>query len=148
MPKEKSAGAIIARKERGEPLYLLLHYPSTRRSKKEYWDFAKGHGNLGETEEQTIKREVKEETGITDLKFTPGFREIIRYFFQAEGKKIFKTVVFYCAITKTSKVSISFEHVAFKWLPFHKALEQLKFKNAKRLLIKAHNLLEVESVRS
>ncbi|MBI1984677.1 MAG: NUDIX domain-containing protein [Candidatus Wildermuthbacteria bacterium] len=141
MPKEKSAGAIICREEGGRPLYLLLHYPLTKRSKKEYWDFPKGHAEQGETEEQTVRREVQEETGISDLEFIPGFREAINYFFQAEGRKIFKTVVFYFARTRTSQVKISFEHAGFVWLSFEEAMMKLKFKNAKRLLTKAHHLV-------
>lgn len=143
MPKEKSAGSIIFREEGGKLLYLLLHYPSTKRAKKEYWDFPKGHVEQGETEEQTVRREVKEETNIQDLRFVRGFRETINYFFQAEGKKIFKTVVFYLAKTNTSEVKISLEHVGFMWLPFNEALLQLKFLNAKRLLTKAQRIISL-----
>jgi len=37
MPKEKSAGAIILRKEDNKIYYLLLHYHSG------HWEFPKGH---------------------------------------------------------------------------------------------------------
>ncbi len=142
MPKEKSAGSIVFYEEEGEPLYLLLHYPSAKKAKKEYWDFPKGHGKANETEEQTVRREVKEETSLEDLEFIRGFHETINYMFQAEGKRIFKTVVFYLASTKTKKVNISFEHVGYKWLPFAEAMKQLKFANAKKLLTKARPLAE------
>lgn len=147
MPREKSAGAIIVREERGIPLYLLLHYPTSKRSKREYWDFPKGHVEHAETEEQTVRREVQEETGIQDLVFIKGFRETINYFFQVGEKRIFKTVVFYFAKTKTAQVQISFEHQGFVWLPYDRAMLQLKFKNAKRLLTKAHNLLSGTSIQ-
>lgn len=141
MPKETSAGAIVFRKERGQPLYLLLHYPSSQKTKREYWDFAKGHIEKGETELETVKREVQEETGITDLTFIAGFKEAISYMFQVKGQKIFKTVVFYLGETLQKEVQISFEHLAYQWLPYEKALLQLKFPNARKLLKKSHDLI-------
>ncbi|MBI2112977.1 MAG: NUDIX domain-containing protein [Candidatus Wildermuthbacteria bacterium] len=147
MPKEKSAGAIIFRKEGERPLYLLLHYPSTKRAKKEYWDFPKGHVEGKETDVETVRREVQEETGIKDLEFFPGFKETITYFFQVKGKRIFKTVVFFLASTRTTDVTISTEHEGFIWLPFEQAFAQLKFANAKRLLTKSHHLISKQGVQ-
>ena len=85
MPIEKSAGAIIFRKENNNFFYLLLHYPSSAKAPKEYWDFPKGHIEKGEDEIKTVKREVEEETGLKDIKIIEGFREWIKYFFKFEG---------------------------------------------------------------
>ena len=71
MRKEKSAGAIVFRIENTKPKYLLLHYPSSANAKKEYWDLPKGHVEEGETEEETARREVKEETGLEAKHYTP-----------------------------------------------------------------------------
>ena len=142
MPKEVSAGAIVFRRDaRGQPLYLLLHYLSAPKTKREYWDFPKGHIEKGETEIATVKREVQEETSIKDLAILTGFKETISYMFQAKGQKIFKTVVFFLGETHQKEVKISFEHLAYIWLPFEKALLQLKFPNAKKLLKKAQGLI-------
>jgi 8-oxo-dGTP pyrophosphatase MutT (NUDIX family) len=142
MAKEISAGAIVFRRDaRGQPFYLLLHYPSSPKTKREYWDFPKGHIEKGETEVETVKREVQEETGIKDLAILTGFKETISYMFQAKGQKIFKTVVFFLGETHQKEVKISPEHLAYIWLPFEKALLQLKFPNAKKLLRKANNLI-------
>ena len=150
MPKEKSAGAIIYRMENGVPMYLLLHYQSG------HWEFAKGHVEEGETEEQTVRREVQEETGIDQLDFIPGFKENIKYFFRnnyalkAEDKKkapwIFKLVVFYLARTNIKEIILSKEHIGFAWLSFDDALKKLTFKNAKNVLTKAHNIISAASV--
>lgn len=141
MPREKSAGAVVFKREGGQPLYLLLHYPSSVKAKREYWDFPKGHIEKGETEIETVRREIQEETGVTDLFILKGFKETISYMFQVKGQKIFKTVVFFLGETHQKEVKISLEHLAYVWLPFEKALLQLKFPNAKKLLKKANNLI-------
>lgn len=146
MPLEKSAGAIIFRKEGNKIYYLLLHYPRGARKPKPYWDFPKGHIEKGEKELATVKREVKEETGLESLKFIADFKERIEYFFKREGKNILKIVTFYLAETKEKDIKISSEHVGFKWLPYRKALEQLTFQNAKKLLQKADKLVPAKSL--
>lgn len=142
MPVEKSAGAIILREEGDKTLFLLLHYPATsHRAGKEYWDLPKGHIEKGEKIEDTVKREVKEETGLNDIKIVRGFKETIKYFFRWEGKNILKFVTFFLTETKTKEVKISDEHVGFIWLSYEEALEKLTFKNAKDVLKKANDYL-------
>lgn len=146
---EKSAGAVIFHKnKKGTIEYLLLHYPKLvsspekKRQVSGHWDFPKGHIEKGEREGETVNREVREETGISQLTIIPGFREAVRYFFQKEGKKVFKEVVFYLAQAKTKNVQISFEHLGFEWLPFEKALVKITYKNAKEILQKANLFLQ------
>lgn len=139
MPIEKSAGAIIFKKEKNKIFYLLLHYPGT--SQRDYWDFPKGHIEKGEKEIETVKREVKEETGLKDIKFIKNFRETIKYFFKFKKKNILKFVTFYLGESKTKNVKISKEHIGYKWLPYEEAIKLLTFKNAKEILKKANNLL-------
>lgn len=141
MAKEFSAGAVIFRRDPAGTQYLLLHYPSGSKTKKEYWDFAKGHREAGETELATALREVFEETGLRNVRIAPGFREVITYYFKAEEKTVFKTVVFFVGETKEKMVRISSEHQGFLWLPFESAMKNLKFANAKKILTKAHTFL-------
>lgn len=136
MPIEKSAGAVIFRKENKTIYYLLLHYQAG------HWDFPKGNIEKGEEAEEAAKREIFEETGIKDLKFLPDFQEVIKYFYKRERKNIFKIVIFFLAETKTKKVQISWEHIGFKWLPREEALKLLTFNKARAVLKKAHQYLK------
>lgn len=142
MPVEKSAGAIIFRKENGQILYLLLHYPgASHRANKDYWDFPKGHIEKGEKPKEAAEREIKEETGLDDLKFIEGFKHTIKYFFKFGGKNILKFVTFYLVETNKKEITISPEHIGFLWLPFDQALEKLSFDNSREVLKKAHFFL-------
>ncbi len=141
MPVERSAGAVVFQREKKKIEYLLLHYPSSAKAAKDYWDFPKGHIEKKEKELDTVKREVEEETGLKNLTIIEGFKELVRYFFKFKGKTIFKIVIFYLAQTKKETVKISTEHIGFKWLPFQESLEQLTFKNAKEILKKADGFL-------
>jgi len=151
MPKEKSAGVIIFRKENNVNHYLLLHYAPSEPGKHGHWGFAKGHVELGETEEQTAIRETEEETGIRDLKILPGFKEPEKYFFRkvyglkGEARKkapwVFKLVIFFIAETKQKEIKISDEHSDFLWVTYEEATKKLSFKNAKEILKKANTFV-------
>ena len=151
MPLEKSAGAIIFRNPRSrtsslrdknkETKYLLLYYPSGSKSKKDYWDFPKGHIERGEKEINTVLREVKEETGLENIEIIKGFKEHIKYFFKFKRQIVFKIVTFYLAKTEKKDVKISSEHIGYKWLSYKEALNQLNFDNAKKILKKANKFL-------
>jgi len=151
MPKEKSAGAIIYRIENGVPQYLLLHYAPAEEGKRGQWGFAKGHVEERETEEETARREIAEETGINDLKIIPGFKKSEKYFFrkvyglEGEARKkapwVFKLVVFFLAETKTKEIKISEEHIGFAWLPIEEAIKKTTFKNSKKLLQEANEFV-------
>ena len=134
---EISAGVILFRKEEKHIKYLLLQYSAN------HWDFPKGHIEKGESLKQTALRELKEETGISDVKIIDNFKEEISYFFKKEGKTISKKVVFFLAETKQSDAKLSSEHIDYKWLPYESAVKQATFKNAKQVLEKANKFIIV-----
>lgn len=111
--------------------YLLLKYGLG------HWEFVKGHKEKNETDEETIIRELMEETGITDAEIVKGFKAQYDYNFVFDKQKIHKQVFCYLIKSKSKDVTLSYEHVAYKWLPFHRAIKQLTYNNAKKLLKKA-----------
>ncbi len=151
---EKSVGAVVFRKTDKEISYLLLDYGKMKKGKDHYWNFVKGHVEKGETEEETMRRETIEETGISDLRIVPGFRDTNRYVYKAygeerkkrkqEGKKtlVAKISIYFLAETKSENINISEEHTGFVWLPFEEAKNLLNYKSSKKTLEKANKYLK------
>lgn len=138
MPREKSCGAVVFTKGQ-EVKYLLLHYEAG------HWDFVKGNVERGESEEETVLRELREETGIVAAKFVRGFREKISYFYRRHGTTISKQVVFFLVQAHESEVKLSYEHVGYDWLTYENALARLTFNTAKKVLRRAHRSLTGQS---
>jgi len=144
VPKEKSAGAVVFRREKANDkekiFYLVLHY----HFKGDYWDFPRGKIEKGETEDQTAKREIKEETGIenSELEFVESFRETTSWFYKWKGETIAKEAVYFLAETKQEKVEVSFEHLGYKWLEFDEAMKTLTYENTKEILKAAREFLQ------
>jgi bis(5'-nucleosidyl)-tetraphosphatase len=126
--KEKSCGAIVRNKDK----YLLLHYNAG------HWDFPKGHIEKNETEEETAKRELMEETGISASKTTEGFKERIAFYYNFEGQNRFKEVTYFLMETKETAITLSHEHKGYAWLTYDEAMKKLTFDNAKNVLLKAN----------
>ena len=138
MEKEFSAGAIIFKKEKEMALFLLLYS-----SRNKIWSFPKGHLEAGEAEKDAMLREIREETGVTDLKFIDGFREEDIYEAKSNrgpnaGRIIEKHSIYFLVETNATNVSVEHKEITdYKWLNIHEALKLLAFDSLKRLLRKA-----------
>ena len=140
MLREKSCGAVVFIKKDDSTRYILLNYEAG------HWDFVKGNVEINESEKETVIRELKEETGITEAQFIDGFRDPIVYFYRRQGLTIRKEVVFFLMEAYSDKVQLSFEHVGYTWLDYQRAMDKLTFKNSKDVLQKAHDFLKKNGV--
>ncbi len=140
MLREKSCGAVMYILKGDTLNYLLLNYEAG------HWDFVKGNVEQNESEKETVVRELKEETGITNAQFIDNFREVIAYFYRRQGLTVHKEVVFYLMESNTDKVQLSFEHIGYVWLDYQHAMEKLTFKNAQDVLKKAHDFLKKKGI--
>ena len=91
MLHEKSCGAIVYRKFHGNTEILLIKHINSG-----HWSFPKGHVEGEETEVETARREIKEETSI-DVIIDPTFRETVSY---SPKKDTVKVVVYFLAKAK------------------------------------------------
>ncbi len=135
MTYEKSCGAILFRINQGKREYLLVL--NKKGNVRGHWGFPKGHTEVNESETDTAKREILEETGIKIDEFLSGFREMVTYFPKPE---IIKDVIYFLSEVKDSAILLQESEIAdFKWLSYDDALNLVSFN--KSLLDKAEEYL-------
>lgn len=136
-----SAGIILVRKEGGDWKFLFL------RAYKN-WDFPKGIVEPEEDPLEAAKREVMEETGITDLNFRWGgvYKETSPYY--SGGKKVAR---YYIAETSQPEVVFSInpeigkpEHQEYRWVSFEE-LKELAPSRLKAIVEWAHHIVHRET---
>lgn len=131
---EKSCGAIVFYRAKDNIKVLLVKNNNGR-----YWSFPKGHIELGEKEEETAVREIKEETDLT-VKIIDGFREISDY---CPFGKIRKRVVFFLAEAENDTVKIQESEIEdYIWVDLDKAKQQCNYTNDLKVIDKAKAFLE------
>lgn len=113
---QKSCGAVIFKKENGNVNLLCLFQQHSQ-----IYSVPKGHMEAFETEEETARREIKEETGLS-VDFVPGFRETIAY--ELPGGKQ-KTVVLFLAEC-TEQPEIGMDQIStYQWFSVQEAMAAL-----------------------
>lgn len=118
--REKSCGCIII--ENGKVLLI--------QQTKGHWGFPKGHMKLGETEIETAKREVKEETNI-DVEINKNKRYTMEY---VTDKGTFKQVVLFIAIKRSGKEKYQESEIkSMKWMTYEDAINTITYDNTREL---------------
>ena len=127
---EKSCGFVLFNSDE----FLLIQHPTKSNGDEGHWDFPKGHVEGIETELETAKRELIEETGIAEFRIFNGFRHRIEYNFSKDNRIVSKEVIFFLAESIIKDVKLSSEHQNFIWLNFNLAYSKLTYANAKEVL--------------
>lgn len=118
---EKSCGAVIFRLA-DEIEYLIIC--NKKGDAEGHWGFPKGHVENNETEIQTAKREILEETG-TEPEFVNGFRAVSRY---SPSPDISKDAVYFLAKDCGDEIVIQKSELAdYKWCKLEEALDTLDY---------------------
>ena len=123
MEYEKSCGAVIYRinKEKNPECLIIFN---KKAGQKGHWGFAKGHVETGETEEETAKREIFEETGIK-AEIENSFRYVSTY---SPKENVTKDAVYFLSRVDDSKITLQESEVAdFLWCDFETAKKTLTF---------------------
>ena len=135
MIEERSAGVILFNKTDGIQ-FLILKYPSG------HWDFVKGNIEEGEKEKETVRRELFEETGISNLEIHQGFNEKVEYNYYKKNNKVHKIVSYYLAETNQKEVNLSYEHLDYKWSDYEDLMKSITFENSREILKKGNESIK------
>lgn len=125
-----------------KPDYLLVLHNTPHK----YWAFPKGRQNEGETYKQTAIREISEETGTSNFKIIKRLISDSIYFPKRGTRTIVKKVVFFLVKFQTRDVTLSSEHINWKWVNYEKALSMLTFDDYKRVLRESNEVILNESI--
>ena len=138
MTKEKSCGALVLYKDGYKTELLILKHRLGG-----HWSFPKGHVEDNETERETARREVFEETGIK-IAICEDFREKVSY---SPKPGVRKDVVYFlgCAENKTTNIQVE-EVSEIKWVDLSSAHEFLTYYNDKQLLKSAKKYLSEHGI--
>ncbi len=125
--REYQINCIVFKKQNKDIKFLLLKRIAERGG---FWQSITGGVGVGEDRIKAIRRELKEETGITkfkkviDTKFSYSF-------VNREGRKL-EEHVYGIEINPNQKITLSWEHTERKWVDLKEALKLLKYKNNKK----------------
>lgn len=130
---------IIPLKQEGDvwKVLLILHQGGR------HWAFPKGHGNEGETPQQSAIRELKEETGLDIEKLLQDKPLQENYRFHRKHEIVSKSVQYFPALV-TGDLKLQKEEIKdAKWVLLKEASYHLTFKEAKSMCKELISILHV-----
>lgn len=122
------AGGVVFRQEKNHFFYLL----ATAKQNPQHWILPKGHIEPGEAPQETAKREVREETGVS----AKALGAIGDVHFMAQGNCV-KVCYFLMEYLCEAE---AFEDREKRWCTYEESLQLLTFDDARDILEKAHQI--------
>lgn len=147
---ETAAGGVVYRRRNGNVEVFFIKDSFGR------WTFPKGHQELGETLAETAIREIREETGLTGLRYlAPLGKKVLR--FRREVGMIHKSVHYFLFEAPpdakehfSSRAEVGEDRELIqegKWVSMRQAFSVSSYKNSDHLLANAFRLIGSESSR-
>jgi 8-oxo-dGTP diphosphatase len=125
----------LIRNQEGKILLLKVNKEILKNySGETYWDIPGGRIHKGANVEDTLKREVEEETGITSIKSVTPFTMVLSNNIRiptSSGDVGLILAIYICNIETIHTISLSEEHTEYGWFDLKNAAELLQVKYPK-----------------
>jgi 8-oxo-dGTP pyrophosphatase MutT (NUDIX family) len=138
---EHSFGVIPVYQKGGQTYFLIIQHNAG------HWAFPKGRAEKGETELETARRELREETGITDVSISADrvFEErYTRTKWGSPRQQVDKTVRYFLGMVHDPKIRLQQAEVQdSKWVTYEEARGLITFDASRKVLDEAAKALKL-----
>jgi 8-oxo-dGTP pyrophosphatase MutT (NUDIX family) len=139
--REPTAGGIVFRHgEKGVEILLI-------QDAKDRWTIPKGHIEEGETAQQTARREIGEEAGLSKVDIL-GWLGKIHFRYRRIDKLVLMTTQIYLVRAKGDTNDIQKEEWmnGIKWFTFQDALDAIEYEDIGKLMLLAMKRIRTEKL--
>jgi ADP-ribose pyrophosphatase YjhB (NUDIX family) len=131
--REPTAGGVVYRPSKTQPgkVEILLLQDSKGR-----WTIPKGHFEEGESPRQVAEREIREETGLAEMRVGPWLGKINFRYRRGNSLVLMTTEIFLVeALGKTHEIKPEKWMSGISWLSEKDALEKIEYEDISKLIL-------------
>lgn len=129
--REPTAGGIIFRRSEKQEIEILLIQDAKNR-----WTIPKGHIEEGESAKETAEREIREETGLKDMKVLNWLGKINFRYRRQQSLVLMTTEIFLVqAQGDTNDLKPEEWMNGIKWFPAADALDKIEYEDIGKIIL-------------